>query len=42
MHNGMKNSMKRVFWILAILFILVLGTMFKLVACERQVIAANS
>ena len=42
MHNGMKTSMKRVFWILAVLFFLVLATMFKLVAYDRQTIAANS
>ena len=38
MHNGMKTSMKRVFWILAVLFFLVLATMFKLVAYDRQTI----
>lgn len=42
MHSGMKTSMKRVFWMLSVLFILVLGTMFKLVAYERQTIASNS
>ena len=42
MHGGMKASMKRVFWILAVLFFMVLGTMFKLVAYERQTIASNS
>ena len=34
MHNGMKTSMKRVFWILVVLFFLVIGTMFKLVAFD--------
>lgn len=42
MHNGMKTSMKRVFWILVVLFFLVIGTMFKLVAFDRQKIASNS
>ena len=42
MHNGMKTSMKRVFWIIAVLFFLVLATMFKLVAYDRQTIASNS
>lgn len=42
MHNGMKSSMKRVFWILVVLFFLVIGTMFKLVAFDRQKIASNS
>lgn len=42
MHNGMKKSMKRVFWILVVLFFLLLGTMFKLVAHDRQSIASNS
>ena len=42
MHNGMKKSMKRVFWILVALFFLLLGTMFKLVAHDRQSIASNS
>ncbi|MCD8037132.1 MAG: penicillin-binding protein 2 [Clostridiales bacterium] len=34
--------MKRVFWILVVLFVLILGTMFKLVAYDRQTIASNS
>ncbi len=34
--------MKQVFWILVALFFLILGTMFKLVANERQTIASNS
>ena len=42
MHSGMKTSMKRVFWIIVVLFFLVLGTMFKLVAYDRQAIASNS
>lgn len=42
MHNAMKTSMKRVFWILVVLFFLLLGTMFKLVAYDRQTIASNS
>ncbi len=42
MNNGMKTSMKRVFWILVVLFFLILGKMFKLVAYDRQTIASNS
>ncbi|MDD5944623.1 MAG: penicillin-binding transpeptidase domain-containing protein [Clostridia bacterium] len=42
MHNGMKTSMKRVFWILVVLFLLILGTLVKLEAFDRQTIASNS
>lgn len=42
MHSGMKNSMKRVFWLLVLLFVMVLGMLFKIVAYDRQTIASNS
>jgi len=42
MQNGMKNSMKRVFWLLVMLFVMVLGMLFKTVAYDRQAIASNS
>jgi len=42
MQNGMKSSMKRVFWLLVMLFVMVLGMLFKTVAYDRQTIASNS
>lgn len=42
MQNGMKSSMKRVFWLLVVLFLMILGTLFKIVAYDRQEIASNS
>ena len=42
MQNGMKISMKRVFWLLVVLFVMILGKLFKTVAYDRQMIASSS